>query len=44
MAVAEQNTVTLAQKIADATLLSPEAFLAKYGISQRDFKKENNIK
>jgi hypothetical protein len=44
MEVAEKNTITLAQKIADASIMSPEGFLAKYGVALETFKKENNIK
>jgi len=44
MEVAEKNTITLAQKIADASTMSPEGFLAKYGVPLETFKKENNIK
>ena len=44
MEVAEKNTITLSQKIADASTMSPEGFLAKYGVSLKDFKKENNLK
>ena len=44
MEVAEKNTITLSQKIADASTMSPEGFLAKYGVSLKEFKKENNIK
>ena len=44
MEVAEKNTITLAQKIADASTMSPEGFLAKYGVPLEQFKKENNIK
>ena len=44
MKVAEDNTITLAQKIADASTMSPEGFLAKYGVPLEQFKKENNIK
>ena len=44
MEVAEKNTITLVQKIADASTMSPEGFLAKYGVSLKQFKKENNIK
>ena len=44
MEVAEKNTITLAQKIADASTMSPEGFLAKYGVALETFKKENNIK
>ena len=44
MEVAEKNTITLEQKIADALTMSAEGFLAKYGVSLKDFKKENNLK
>jgi len=44
MEVAEKNAITLPQKIADASTMSAEGFLAKYGVSLKDFKKENNIK
>ena len=32
------------QKIGDALTMSAEGFLAKYGVSLKDFKKENNLK
>ena len=44
MEVAEKNTITLDQKIGDALTMSAEGFLAKYGVSLKDFKKENNLK
>ena len=44
MEVAEKNTITLEQKIGDALTMSAEGFLAKYGVSLKDFKKENNLK
>ena len=43
MEVAEKNTITLVQKIADAKTMSPEGFLAKYGVPLEQFKKENNL-